>query len=138
MVFPNLETPSVGMKKKLRYPASATSSARDLMTAERGRGGNSLRLPSDNFSTPTNDERKIRTHFHFWGIQKKSNLRKLGLVVNATCHAAFCKRGKSFVFALDYLCVYVNTEPGFRFAKCNSLEGKAELLKEVLPVIDLH
>lgn len=110
VVFSSLETPSVG-KKRLRYPASATSSARDLMTAETGRGGNSFRLPSDNFSTPTNDERKIRTHFHFWGIQKKSNLRKLGLVANAVCHAAFCKRGKSFVFALDYLCVYVNTEP---------------------------
>lgn len=42
------------------------------------------------------------------------------------------------MFALDYLCVYINTEPCFRFAKCNSLEGKAELLKGVLPVIDLH
>lgn len=91
MVFPNLKTPSVG-KKTLRYPASTTSSARDLMTAEMGRDGNNFRLPSDNFSTPTNDEKEIRTHFHFLGNQKiKCNLRKLGLVVNATCHAAFCK-----------------------------------------------
>lgn len=81
------------------------------MTADMGRGGNSVGLPSDNVSTPTNDERKIRAHFYFWGIQKKSNPKKLGLVVNTVCHASFCKRGKSFVFALDYLCVYVNTEP---------------------------
>lgn len=81
------------------------------MTADMRRGGNSVRLPSDNFSTPTNNERKIRAHFPFWGIQKKSNLKKLGLVVNTMCHAAFCKWGKSFVFALDYFCVYVNTEP---------------------------
>lgn len=81
------------------------------MTADMGRGGNSVRLPSDNFSTPTNGERKIQAHFHFWGTQKKSNLKKLGLVVNTTCHAAFCKQVKSFLFALDYLCVYVNAEP---------------------------
>lgn len=90
VVFPNLETPSVG-KKRLRHPDSTTSSARDLMRAEPGRDGNSFRLPSDNFSTPTNDERKIRTHFHFWGNQKISNVRKLGLVANATCHTAICK-----------------------------------------------
>jgi len=108
------------------------------MTADSRRGGNRIRLPSDSSSSPTNNGRKIRAHFHFWGIQKESNLKKLGLAVNTMCHAAFCKRGKSFVFALDYLCVYVNTELQFKFAKCNSLEGKAELLKEVLPVIDLH
>lgn len=81
------------------------------MTVDTGRGGNSVSLPSDNFSTPTNDEGKTRARFHFWGIQKESNLKKLGLVVNTMCCAAFCKWGKSFVFALDYLCVYVNTEP---------------------------
>jgi len=110
VVFPGLETPSVG-KKSLRYPASATGSARDSMTADTVRGGNSVRLPSDSFSTPTNDERKTRAHFHFSGIQKRSNLKKLGLVVNTMCHGAFCKWRKSFVFALDCLCVYVNIEP---------------------------
>lgn len=62
--FPNLETPSVG-KKRPRYPASAISSARYSMTADMGKGGNSVRRPSDNFSTTTNDERKKKSEHIF-------------------------------------------------------------------------
>lgn len=78
------------------------------MRADMGRDGHSARLPSDNSSDPTNNGRKIRTHFHFWGIQLKSNLKELGLVVNTKCHAAFCKWGSRLCLHW-IICVFMLT-----------------------------